>query len=77
MITNRVATANRIAGGYVETPIQPAIVCRPPRQAERTSSTTPVRIQRSAYRSFSLRPRISSNTTSRSSSEAIEAAIEI
>ena len=42
------ATANSTAGGYVVTPTQPAIVFRPPRQAESTSSTTPVASQSSA-----------------------------
>ena len=42
------ATAKRIAGGYVSTPTQLAIVLSPPRHAERTSSTTPVSSQSSA-----------------------------
>ena len=61
----------------VSTPNQPAIVLRPPRQAERTSSTTPVTSHSSAYRSFRRRPRISSSTIRIRSSEAIAAAIEI
>ncbi len=42
------ATAKRIAGGYVSTPTQSAIVFRPLRHAESTSSTKPVSSQRSA-----------------------------
>jgi len=42
------ATANSTAGGYVSTPSQPAIVFRPPRHTESTSSTTPVSTHSSA-----------------------------
>ena len=34
--------APRIAGGYVSTPNQPAIVLRPSRQTDSASSTPPV-----------------------------------
>ena len=47
-MTNMIAAANRIAGGYPETPSQPAIVFSPPRQSERTRRTSPVASQSSA-----------------------------
>jgi hypothetical protein len=71
-----VATANSTAGGYPVTPTQPAIVFKPSRQTERTSSTKPVASQSRAYRSRSRRLRISSKTTRISRIDATEAAIE-